>query len=107
MWSPGSLSDWHGPGSAWRRWRLSRNSEFAAIPGYFGTRHPLRRRSDTALSRVADVGEIRDFFDEDLRQLIDPVAHQTIAGARGRRGAASDVIDRRAHDRPAFCREHS
>src|SRR3954469_17362595 len=101
MWLPGSLSDWHGPGSAWPRWRLSRNSEFAAIPGYFGTRRPLRRRSEAALRRVADVSEIRDFFDEDLRQLVDPVAHQSVPGTRDRRGASSNVIDRRAHDRPA------
>src|SRR6266852_3932670 len=87
-----------------RRWRLSR-ARFVAIPGSKWTRFTLRSRAGPAFRLVAHVGKLREFLDENLRQLIDSVAYHCVAGTREGGRAMCDVVDRRAHSGCAFNRE--
>src|SRR5450756_2363236 len=62
--------------------------------------------SSPGLRSIADVGELEDFLDEDLRQLIDPVVNEHVAGARDGSSAMRDIVDRRTYGGRALHREH-
>jgi hypothetical protein len=46
-------------------------------------------------------------LDEYLRQLVDPVLNEHVAGAGKRRRAMRHIVDRRPHDGRAFFRQHA
>ena len=91
---------------AWRRWRLSRSSGLAAIPGFCSTSSPLRSRLRPARLSFTHVGKLGHFLHEDLRQLIDPVLNEHVAGTRECSSTMCDVINRHSHGGRSFHREH-
>jgi hypothetical protein len=74
------------------------------IPGFYRTKRPLRR--SRGLSRLTDIGEIRDFLHENLSQLVDSVAYESVARPRDRRSATRHIIDGGAHGGRTLGREH-
>ena len=91
---------------AWRRWRLSRSSGLAAIPGFCSTSSPLRSRLRPARLTFTNVAKLGHFLHEDLCQLVDPVVNEHVAGTRECSSAMSDIIDRSTHGGRSFCRKH-
>jgi hypothetical protein len=56
---------------------------------------------------VADIGQRRDILDKHLRELVDAIVHQHIAGAGDCSGTKCHFIDRCAYDVRHSFRQHS
>lgn len=64
-------------------------------------------RAGPTLRALADIGQSRDGFDEYLRQLVDSVMDEHVAGPGHGRGTVRDIVYRSAYARCSSFAEHA